>query len=159
MTFNSKSSCLCWGYRYMRYCFTSCWGWKAGLCARLIITLPVLHPCPTEHMFSNSQIVKMSKYASGFDSNGNTLVVLAIGQVKLVTSMVMLRHGVFSSGLVWLTPSFSVPVSVIQKFESFIDPIHFSLSLLRSCFLHHLKTWLICCTATGAVDCRANCCL
>lgn len=136
MTLNSKSSCLCWGYRYVRYCFTPCWGWKAGLCACLISTLPPeLHPCPTEHMFSNSQIVKMSKYASGFDSNGSTLVVLVIGQVKLVMSMVMLRHGVFSSGLVWLTPSFSVPVSVIQEFESFHRPNTFFLEFSEVLFL------------------------
>lgn len=83
-------------------------------------------------MFSNSQIVNMSKYASGFDSSGSTLVVLEIGQVKLVMSMVMLRHGVFPSGL---TPSFSVPVSVIQKFESFHRPDTFFLEFSEVLFL------------------------
>lgn len=57
------------------------------------------------------------------------------GQVKLGMSMVMLRHGVFLFGLVWLTQSFSVPVSVIQKLESFHRPNPFFFEFAEVLFL------------------------
>lgn len=70
----------------------------------------------------------------------STLRVFGVGQVKLVISVMMLRCSVLLIVLVWLTQSFPVSMSVIQKFESFhrANAIYF-LSLLRFCFLHHLN--------------------